>query len=183
MTRSLIFILLALTFSCKTKPKNQEVKTEVLKNYNYRISINIWNGFYGFNEQYLLDNLGNNIDYSSKSMTLQYISYKQQQDKKIENKRIFVPVDTTKIEILKQSCDTLLDLSKRFFKTFEFNNYDTVGQSKKPIINDDDHSTIELSYAGRTLIARISSVHNPTIATPQFDSLLNFIKKYKPTKK
>jgi hypothetical protein len=182
MTRSVIFILLTLTFSCKTKPKKQEVKAEVFKNYNYRISINIWNGFYGFNNQYLLDNLNNDIEYSSKSMTLQCISYRQQQDKNNKNIKEFVPADTTKVEISKQSCDTLFELSKRFFRTFEFNNYDTVGQSK-PIITDDSHSTIELSYGGRTLLARISSISNPTIATPEFDSLLNFIEKYKPTKK
>ena len=115
-------------------------------------------------------------------MTLQYISYRKQQDKNNVNIKYFVPVDTTKIEISKQSCDTLFELTKLFFKTFVFNNYDTVGQSK-PIITDDSHSTMELSYGGRTLIARISSINNPTIATPQFDRLLHFIQKYKPIEK
>jgi hypothetical protein len=115
-------------------------------------------------------------------MTLQYISYRRPQDKSNKNIKEIVPADTSRFEISKQSCDTLFELSKRFFKTFEFNNYDTVGKLK-PIITDDSHSTIELSYGGRTLFASISSINNPTIATPQFDSLLNFIEKYKPTKK
>jgi hypothetical protein len=181
MARYTIFALLVLTICCNTKLDTKEVKPEIFKSYDYRISITIWNGFYGFNNQYVLDNLQNDIDYSSKPMTLQYIVHRQKQDRRNEKIRQFIPSDTTKIDISKQSCDTLFDLTRNFFKTFGFNNCDTVGHSK-PIITDDSHSTIELSYGGRTLIARISSINNPTIATSQFDSLINFLQKYKPAK-
>lgn len=65
-----------------------------------------------------------------------------------------VPLDTTEITFTKDLSDTLFMLTKDFLKSVEFNNYDTVGQLI-PVITDDSHGMVELSYGGRKLSATI----------------------------
>ena len=119
--------------------------------------------------------------YLSKPLTLYFIFFHSKQGSQNQSFRRLVPVDTAEIAFSKYLPDTLFLLTKDFLKSIDFNNYDTVGQLK-PVITDDSHEMVELSYGGRKLSATISSISNPTIATKQRDTLLNFVDRFQPTK-
>jgi hypothetical protein len=181
---SLVFIFLAI-ISCNLQNKGHE-PTKIIKRYNYKITIDIWNGYFGHESKFILNNLGIDSDDSivkkiqlSKPLTLYYVSFHSVQG---ENDRKLVPTDTTEIPFSKNLSDTLFLLTKDFFKNFEFSNYDTVGQIV-PIVTDDSHGMVELNYNGRKLSATISSIGNPTIAPRQLDTLLGFVDKFRPFKK
>ena len=189
------FLLLAILFwivSCKTETNktqkaNQEIKT--VKRFNFRITVDIWNGFFGYESKFILNNLRigsyDSIDVQTpltKPLTLYHISFQSHQDTKNQNIRMLVPIDTTEIVFSKDLSDTLFILTKDFFESVEFNNYDTVGRTI-PVITDDGHGTVELSYNGKKLSATITSISNPTIATKQLDTLLHFINKFQPPSK
>jgi hypothetical protein len=190
MTRLLFLGLLIATFSCKTENNKTEKITQelkVFKQFNYRITIDIWNGFFGHESKFILNN--SQIDsYDStdspidlaKPLTLYYVSFQSHQDNK--NNQTLVAVDTTEIQFSKNLSDTLFVLTTDFLKNFDFNNYETIGRLI-PVITDDSHGMVELSYGGRKLSATISSINNPTIGTKELDTLLYFVKKFRPTKK
>jgi hypothetical protein len=182
MTRFLLLLTFLLP-SCNTSAAKQ-VKGEYMveKQFDYRITVNEWNGFFGHGSEFILDNsLINSYDSTQDynlqiPLTLYHISFISTHQK---NETILSPHDTTKIAFSKSLSDTLFLLTKRFFQGLEFNNYDTVGQLM-PIITDDSHGFIELQYRGRTLSATISSINNPTIATKELDTLRRFVKKFRP---
>lgn len=188
MTRLLFLSLLIATVSCKTENKKTKKTTQefkVVKQFDYRITIDIWNGFFGHESKFILNNSQidsyDSTDYSAtlgKPLTLYYVSFRSHQDNK--NNRTLVADDTTEIQFSKDLSDTLFVLTKDFFKNFEFNNYDTIGRLI-PVISDDSHGMIELSYGGRKLSATIRSINNPSIGTKQLDTLLNFVEKFIPT--
>ncbi|GAB2677775.1 hypothetical protein GCM10027036_34360 [Flavihumibacter cheonanensis] len=192
MTRLLFFAIILSTFSCKTNTKNSDTSTKeikVFKQFDYRITIDIWNGFFGHGSKFILNNsLIDNYDSTdakiplAKPLTLYYISFHSKKDSKTQSTSTLVPVDTTEIAFSKDLSDTLFLLTKDFLKSIKFNNYDTVGQLT-PVITDDSHGLVELNYGGRKLSATISSIHNPTIATKELDTLLNFVYKFRPAKK
>jgi len=113
---------------------------------------------------------------------LYFISFNSTEDKRNENRKILIPVDTTEITFPEDLSDTLFLFTKSFLKSIQFNSYDTVGQLT-PDITDDSHAIVELSYRGRKLTAMISSISNPAISTKQLDTLLKFVYKFRPAKK
>lgn len=174
MTRLIFFLLLLPTTSCNSQNQKTKSKIEIIKNYDYYITIDVWNGFYRYNSKFILNNLHiDNYDSRNefpltKPLTLYHVS--AQDDK----------IDTTEISFSKSQSDTLFNLTNSFFKKFIFNNYDTAINNvvTKPYITDDSHATVELQYGGRTLNATISSISNPTISTKEFDRLLHFVEKF-----
>lgn len=127
---------------------NANKKFKIVKQFHYRITIDIWNGFFRRGSKfilngYLIDSY-DSIDAKtpfSKPLVLYSVSS-------------LVPLDTTEITFTKDLSDTLFMLTKDFLKSVEFNNYDTVGQLI-PVITDDSHGMVELSYGGRKLSATI----------------------------
>ena len=192
MTRLLFFLIIISIFSCQTKTKNNTNLTKeikVTKQFDYRITVDIWNGFFGHGSKFILNNtLIKSYDSSDakisliKPLTLYYIYHHSMQDKDNPNISTLVPVDTTEIPFSKDLSDTLFLLAKDFLKSIEFNNYDTVGQLI-PVVRDDSHAFVELNYGGRKLSATISSISNPTIGTKQLDTLLSFVNKFRPANK
>jgi hypothetical protein len=185
MTR-LSLLLIVLLASCKSpeaEDKTQEFKLEM--QFDYRITVNTWNGFFGHGSKFILDNpLINSYDSTQdlslqKPLTLYYISFLS---KPQINESAFTLKDTIEIPFSKSFSYTLFVLTKKFFKSLEFNNYDTIGQLT-PTISDDSHAFIDLHYRGRKLSATISSINNPTIATKELDTLLSFVNKFRPPDK
>jgi hypothetical protein len=192
MTRLLLLVFITAFISCSTKNEKTNNKTELVKQYDYRIIIDIWNGFAGQESKYILNNLriytydSTDLRFKEvKPLTLYYISHIRENDSTNPNIRILVPTDTTEIPFSKKLSDTLFELTRNFLKSVEFNNYDTSinGVVTKPIITDDSQAMVEMNYDGRKLSATISSINNPTIATNGLDTLLNFIRKFKPIDK
>ena len=191
MTRILCLSIL-FAFSCKTEikePQQPNEETKVFKKFDYRITVDIWNGFYGYESKFILDNsLIDHYDSSdandpmTKPLTLYVISFKSVQNKRNQNIRQLLPIDTTEIAYSRDLSDTLFNLTRNFLKSVDFNNVDTLGQLV-PVITDDSHGMIELSYGGKKLSATISSINNPSIGTKQLDTLLNFIAKFRPDNK
>lgn len=186
MTQSLFFIVIILA-SCTCTDKKPQEKFQLIKQYDYRIVIEEWNSFAGYKTTYILNNLRiatfDSIEqrlYQIHPLTLYSISHKHATDPHNENIRVFVAKDTTKTPFSKELSDTLFTLTKDFLQSVEFNNYDTAihGTITHPIIYDDSHARVELNYGGRTLSATISSISNPTIATPELQTLLRFMGRF-----
>jgi hypothetical protein len=181
MTRIFFLAIIGMAFSC--------TDITLIKQYNYRIQIDVWNGFAGYQSKYILNNLlidlydsTNSYGDIEKPFTLYYITHQQQKHPSNHNISVLVPVDTTEIAFSKELSDTLFILSRDFLKSVEFDNQEKAinGAITKPVIYDDSHAQVEMAYNGRKLIATISSISNPTIATKQLDTLLSFIGKFKP---
>ena len=178
---SLLFVLIT---ACNTLTPDDDKGDQriVEKRFDYRITVNTWNGFFGHESKFILDNsLADSYDSThlsglQKPFTLYYISFEPRQQK---NSRELTHIDTTETPFSRDLSDTLFLLTKAFFKSLEFNNYDTVGQLT-PIITDDSHGLIELYFRGRRLSATISSINNPSISTKELDTLRSFVNKFKP---
>ena len=192
MTRHLHLLLIISLISCTKQSKKSDNKIGLVKQYDYRITIDVWNGFFGHEAKYILNNSQIGVYDSTdsrfnlaKPFTLYYFSNKQITEPGESNIRAFVPVDTAQLLFSKEQSDTLFDLTRSFFKSVEFNNYDNAinGTISKLTVSDDSHASVELKYRGRTLYATISSISNPIISTRQLDTLLNFISKFRPSKK
>jgi hypothetical protein len=182
----LSLLLIVLIESCNSPAAEEKAKAyQVEMQFDYRITVNTWNGFFGYKSKFILDNsIINSYDSTQdvsyhKPLTLYYISFIS--EPKI-NESVFTSKDTTDIPFSKSFSDTLFLLTKRFFKGLEFNNYDTIGQLT-PIITDDSYAYIELQYRGKRLSATISGINNPTITTKELDTLLSFVNKFKPPEK
>jgi hypothetical protein len=189
MRKLIILFFGALFFSCNQHEKKEKSKVEIIKRYNYLIDIEVWNSFAGDKAKYLVNNtrIGryDSIDARFnilKPLTLYKISYLQEADKSNPNVRIFVPKDTLKVPFPKHKCDKLFDLTLRFFKSIEFNVYDTAvnGVITKPVLFDDSQARIGLSYGGKRMDVTISSISNPSITTKEFHTLLQYIQSLGP---
>ena len=185
MTR-LSLLMIVLIGSCNSPAAEDKATAyQVEMQFDYLISVNIWNGFFGHGSKFILDNsLINSYDSIQNSslqkpLTLYYISFLS---KPQINENAFTHKDTIEILFSKSFSDTLFVLTKKFFRSLEFNNYDTIGQLM-PTISDDSHAFIDLQYRGRRLSATISSINNPTIATKDLDTLLSFVNKFRPPDK
>lgn len=177
MTRLLLLIIIFV--SCKSTTNDKDKEANVEKNYEYRITVNTWNAFTGHESKFVLDNIEINTYDSTavvglKPLTLYYFDREMQADSKGLTRN-----DTTQIPFSKTQSDTLLRLTKSFFKSLEFDEYDTIGKLT-PVITDDSRGFVELRFRGKTLSATISSISNPTIATKEMDSLRRFVNKFRP---
>jgi hypothetical protein len=191
MLRLLFVYLIATLISCSEKNQTSEDKIELVKQYNYRIKIDEWNGFSAYRSTFILNNqcinyldCDEHYPKGAKPLTLYKISYKQVPDSQNKNRRIFLPTDTTEAVLSKQQSDRLFMLTKSFLKSVDFNDYDTAGNGTitKPYVTDDSQAKIELSYGGQSLTAYISSISDPNIGTRQLDTLLKFVYGFMPTK-
>lgn len=191
MTRLLLFFYVTLA-SCNEGPAKQEQKFKLVKQYDYRIMIDEWNGFAGYQSTFILNNLQiATFDSSEKEvykispLTLYRVSYIQITDPQNEYATLLVPIDTTGIPFSKEQSDTLFNLTRKCLKSIDFNNYDTSinGTITHPVVMDDSEARVELHYGGKTLSGTISSISNPTIATPEVKELLRFINRFKPPTK
>jgi len=182
MTRTSL-ILFLLFASCKSPIKDKDKKAKIEKNFDYRITVDTWNGFFGKESKFILDNTEISTYDSTqigdiKPLTLYYIDFKATE---VRSSKVLIPIDTTEISFTKAQSDTLFGLAKSFFKSLEFDEYDTIGKLT-PVITDDSHGFVELRFRGKTLSAAISSINNPTIATKELDSLRRFVNKFRPAK-
>jgi hypothetical protein len=176
---------------CTTQTSKSDDRIKIVKQYDYRITIDIWNGFAGYQGKYILNNLRLATYDSSrdsdieKPLTLYYISYTRKIDPNNPNIRTLVPLDTSEIPFSKVWSDTLYNLTHNFLKNVQFKIYDTLinGVVTRPVVFDDSKATIELNYGGKKLNATISSISNPTISNQELDTLLNFIGKFEPANK
>jgi hypothetical protein len=179
---SLILFIIISSCNAPTRDKNEAELKKVEKQYDYRITVDTWNGFFGHASKFILDNSqvgfydSTQLDGFLKPFTFYYIAFESRESKQ---GRVLTPIDTTEIPFSKALSDTLFLLTKSFFKSLDFNNSDTVGKLT-PIITDDSKGCVELHYRGRTLSATISSISNPTIATKELDTLRRFVNKFKP---
>jgi hypothetical protein len=189
MTRLLLLFSVLTLASCNGVDQKSEQNFELVKQYDYRLIIEEWNGFAGYQSTFILNNLriamfdsSEKDVYKIKPLTLYHISHSQITDPQNENRRIFISKDTTETPFSKEQSETLFNLTRKFLKSVDFNNYDTAINSTitRPVIMDDSHARIELNYGGRTLSATISSISNPTFATPELEVLLHFINRFNP---
>lgn len=187
MQRLLFLAVIILAFSCAAKTDKISDNIQVVKKYDYLIKVTIWNGLFGLDSKFILNNLGTETFDSSdfnnaKPFTLYFISNSKKVDLKHPNNLKLVPSDTTEIQFSNQQSDTLFYLTNEFFKNVNFSNYDTIGK-KKALLRDDSHARIELDDGDKRLSATISSISNPAISSKQLDTLINFIWKFKPPTK
>lgn len=187
MTRLLLLFSVFTLASCNEVTQKSKQKFELVKQYDYRIKIEEWNGFAGYQSTFILNNLHiamfdsfEKDVYKVKPLTLYHISHSQITDLQNQNRRIFIPKDTTETPFSKEQSDTLFNLTKKFLKSVDFNNYDTSinGAITHLVKTDDSHAWVELNYGGRTLSATISSISNPNVATPELGVLLRFINRF-----
>lgn len=188
MTRLLLLshIIIAL-LSCTTNTNRHKNTIELKKQYDYRIEVEVWNGFAGYASKFVLDNrrIGmydslDEINGRLKPLTLYHLSYAQKANKDKPNLFEFIPTDTSQITFTQTQSDTLFELTRTFFQTLYLNNVDTAinGVVTKPVVMDDDKGRVQIDFDGKTLRATISSLNNPSITTPQFDTLRNFCQKF-----
>jgi len=192
MTRFVPLLISFFAFSCVADNKDAQKNVsgdKVFKRYDYRITIDQWNGFYGDGAKFVLNNsrihrYDSTIDASiplGKPLTLYYIDFESKQSTKDKNLRTLIPVDTLELGFSKELSDTLFMLARNYLQSVKITNYDTLSKLK-PIVTDDSHGMIELSLDGISQSVTISSINNPTLRTKQLDTLLHFINKFEPSK-
>ena len=184
MLRLLPFLPTIALLSCNQKSQNSQDNIELVKQYDYRITVDEWNPFAGFRTTFILNNqcinpydCAEHYPRGAKPLTLYKVSYTQIPDSENRNRRILAPIDTTETSITKDQSDRLFILTKFFLKSVDFNNYDTArnGTITKPLITDDSQARVELTYGGRSMTGYVSSINNPTIGTKQLDTLFAFL--------
>ncbi|MEX6688857.1 hypothetical protein QTN47_15220 [Danxiaibacter flavus] len=188
MNRFFLFMLICTLFFASCNSENNKTingKYQVVKKYEYLIAIDISNALGEQKSKYVLNNLFINTYDSvrftnplTKPLVLYNISYRSKVDEVNPSIHKFVPNDTFEIAFSKNLCDTLFALTKDFFSSIEFGSYDTLGRLM-PVIYDDSRANVELNCDGRKLNASISSIKNPDITTPQLDTLIRFVEKFK----